>query len=246
MSLSKQLVRQHFDRHASEYDAHTPMQAEMGHRLLAHCDGLNPRRILELGCGTGRLTAAIHQRWPDADILAVDFARDMVDIAQSRVPGARFLHADAETLDTEPVDLVIANATVQWFADPAASLARVRTRQLAISTFASKTFCELRNCFEAVGESGRILPMLKVHAWREIAGRIGDLQVCEVRSHLSTYPTVRDFIDTVRRSGTSNAYSARPLRPSRWRQTVHEYESRYSTKDGVQATYEQLFLLIKL
>ena len=246
MSLSKQLVRQHFDRHASEYDAHTPMQAEMGQQLLAHCDGLNPRSILELGCGTGRLTAAIHQRWPEADLLAVDLAEDMLQIARPRVPSARFLHADAEAMNSDPVDLVIANATVQWFANPAASLSRLPTRHLVISIFTANTFCELRSCFEAVGESGRILPMPSVDAWRELAAGIGSLKTCEVRKDVRSYSSVRAFVDTVRRSGAANAYAPRPLRPSRWRQVVQEYESHYCTNDGVQATYEQLFLLIEL
>jgi malonyl-CoA O-methyltransferase len=238
MSLNKQLVRQHFDRHAAEYDAHTPLQEGMGRHLLACCDHLEPRCILELGCGTGRLTEAIHERWPEADILAIDVAERMLDIAHQRVPSARFLCADAEHFDAEPVDLVISNATVQWFADPAASLA-LPSAHLAFSTFAANTFCELRACFEALGESERILPMPSIDTWRELAAGLGTVETCEVRSDVRHYPSLRAFVDTIRRSGASNAYSPRPLRPSRWRQVVETYPQ------GIPATYEQFFAVIR-
>jgi malonyl-CoA O-methyltransferase len=245
MSLNKQLVRQHFDRHAAEYDAHTPLQAEMGEHLLALCAHLTPSRILELGCGTGRLTARIRQHWPDAELHAIDLAASMLPIARKRVPDAQFRVADAETFEPDGhFDLVISNATVQWFATPAETLSRLPCSHLAFSTFAANTFCELRICFAAAGESDRILPMPTTEHWRTLAAGIGEIQTCDVRNAQIVYPSVQEFVNTVRRSGASNAYATKPLRPSRWREVIQEYEKRYSCTDGVVATYEQLFLLI--
>lgn len=237
MSLDKELVRRHFDRHAEVYDTHTPIQEAMGQRLLAICDHLNPTRILELGCGTGRFTAAIRARWPKADILGIDVADRMICIARERVPNARFECADAESFAAPAVDLVISNATVQWFANPAASLA-LPTTHLAFSTFAANTFCELRDCFAAIGETNRVLPMASVSEWQTLAEHLGELQRCEVDCDVRNYPDLRSFLDSVRRAGAANAYDAKPLRPSRWRQLVASYPA------GIPATYEQLYLLI--
>lgn len=219
----------------------------MGERLLAICTDLAPQRILELGCGTGRLTARLRQHWPQAEIQAIDVAESMLPIARERVPDAHFILADAESY--APVgqfDLVISNATAQWFADPAGSLARFPCQQLAFSTFTANTFCELRNCFAAAGEQDRILPMPTAGHWRALAAQLGTIENYELRNEQRQFASVHKFVDTIRRSGAANAYAAKPLRPSRWREVVQDYESRFRSEAGVTATYEQVFLRIRV
>ena len=60
----------------------------------------NPRRILDLACGTGDFTFALARRFPEADIRGADLTAAMLDIARrkNRSPHITFLEADAENL----------------------------------------------------------------------------------------------------------------------------------------------------
>jgi tRNA (cmo5U34)-methyltransferase len=65
-------------------------------RLLS-AGGRPIRRFLDLGCGDGVLSAAILERFPDAEAVLVDFSAPMLDAARNRVAGdvpAQFINAD--------------------------------------------------------------------------------------------------------------------------------------------------------
>ena len=64
--------------------------------LLDHLEQLRDRRVLDLGCGTGR-TAPFLATYA-SEYLGVDFAAPMVEIARSRLPGLRFEVGDATNL----------------------------------------------------------------------------------------------------------------------------------------------------
>ncbi|RZS29653.1 trans-aconitate 2-methyltransferase [Herbihabitans rhizosphaerae] len=81
--------------------------------LLARVDAAAPRRVVDLGCGPGNLTATLTERWPDAVIEGYDSSPEMI-------AEARELGLDAEVLDVrdwhpEPdTDVVVTNALLQW------------------------------------------------------------------------------------------------------------------------------------
>ncbi len=73
------------------------------------------RHVVDLGCGTGNVTAILRQRFPDADVLGVDGSEDMLAKARAGVPDARFEIADFATW-TPAVrpDLIYSNAALHW------------------------------------------------------------------------------------------------------------------------------------
>jgi len=88
--------------------------------LMLHLPTQNPARILDLGCGTGNLTALLQQRWPRAEVLGVDGSDDMLAKARLNVPQARFVAADLNHWVPEhKLDLIYTNATLQWLPDHA-------------------------------------------------------------------------------------------------------------------------------
>ena len=83
-------------------------------------------RVLELGCGTGDLLAALA---PDpAGSLGVDFAPAMVERARERHPGLRFEAADVEALEPEgrAFDAIVASDLVGHLEDVYATLRGLR------------------------------------------------------------------------------------------------------------------------
>ncbi|MEG4574323.1 class I SAM-dependent methyltransferase [Microcoleus sp. N3A4] len=58
--------------------------------VLAGCIASANHRILELGCGTGELTLKLLQRYPSAEIIAVDYSPRMLDFARAKIESAGY------------------------------------------------------------------------------------------------------------------------------------------------------------
>lgn len=72
-----------------------------------------PRRVVDLGCGPGNLTAALVQRWPSARIEASDSSPEMVAAARERGIDASVLDV-REWQPAPDTDVVVSNAVLQW------------------------------------------------------------------------------------------------------------------------------------
>jgi trans-aconitate 2-methyltransferase len=100
-----------------QYAAYADERSRPFFELVARVGIDGPAEVVDLGCGPGRLTAMLLQRWPSARIVGVDSSADMVEeAAQHAVEGRlSFVHADAATWQPDgPVNVVIANAVLQW------------------------------------------------------------------------------------------------------------------------------------
>lgn len=75
--------------------------------------------VLDVGCGTGRVTEALTALVPQGHVLAVDASADMVALARQRLGGrAEVWCQDVLHLDlAEPVDAIISTATLHWVTD---------------------------------------------------------------------------------------------------------------------------------
>jgi trans-aconitate 2-methyltransferase len=82
--------------------------------LTARIDAAAPRHVVDLGCGTGKLTALLAERWPDAVVEGVDSSPDMIAEAAA-VPGVSFSIGDATHWQPpDDVDVIVSNAALQW------------------------------------------------------------------------------------------------------------------------------------
>lgn len=82
--------------------------------LVGRIDATAPRRVVDLGCGAGTMTALLAQRWPDSEVEGVDSSPEMV-AAGLDVPGISVRLG--EITDWEPdddVDVLVSNAALQW------------------------------------------------------------------------------------------------------------------------------------
>jgi len=68
---------------AAEYSRRSSLQEAMAQEVLALLDLNGPERILDVGCGDGKITAEIAIRVPPASVVGVDPSRDMISFAQS-------------------------------------------------------------------------------------------------------------------------------------------------------------------
>jgi ubiquinone/menaquinone biosynthesis C-methylase UbiE len=128
-----------FNRWATSYDRHwmqriifNPIQRAV--LEVAEEQVGRPGAILDVGCGTGKLLKSARSRFPDARLVGVDAAEEMVKYAQATSPAGtiEFRQAMAEELPfpNGSFDLVFSTMTFHHWQDQArgaAEVARVLT-----------------------------------------------------------------------------------------------------------------------
>jgi trans-aconitate methyltransferase len=81
-------------------------------------------RILDLGCGTGHLTARIAEL--GAEVVGIDSSPEMIEEARRLFPDIRFEVADARDFGfDQPFDAVFSNAVLHWVKPPEQAVACV-------------------------------------------------------------------------------------------------------------------------
>jgi trans-aconitate 2-methyltransferase len=172
--------------------------------------------VLDLGCGSGRLTAKLLERLPRGRVIAVDSSPSMLAQARTQLAGyserVQFIESDALQLELEQVaDVVFSTATFHWILDHA-KLFRV-------------LFCALKPGGRLVAQcgGGANLAMLKARAdalaedrrfansfrgwtqpWNyatpeETAERLRAAGFGEVETSIQSAPTVFDDAETFRK-----------------------------------------------
>lgn len=119
------------------YDDSFGYVVENGAKLV---DLLAPRpgeRVLDLGCGTGTVTAEIAAR--GATTVGLDADADMIAAARAKHPELNFEVGDGHSFATgKPYDAVFSNAALHWMLDPEAVIARVRKALLPGGRFVAE------------------------------------------------------------------------------------------------------------
>jgi len=94
--------------------------------LLQRVSVPDPGHVVDLGCGTGNVTALLRARWPSARVTGVDASPSMLERARASDPGVEWQQADVATwAPPMPVDVVFSNATLHWIDDHAALFPRL-------------------------------------------------------------------------------------------------------------------------
>ncbi len=105
---------------ATDYARISGLQQAMAEEVLALLDLKGSERVLDVGCGNGRITAEIAGRVPEGAVLGVDPSREMIDFASSHYgpairPNLRFEIGDACRLPyREEFDLVVSFNALHW------------------------------------------------------------------------------------------------------------------------------------
>lgn len=150
--------------------------------LFAMIDVRPGLRVVDLGRGTGELTARLAEQLPQSDVVGIDSSPEMLARARSLArPGLRFEQAAIEDVAGQ-WDLVFSHAALQWVEDHATLIPRLlslvaRGGQLAVQVpsnhgHASHILIRETAAEEpfrtALGSWSRVAPVLPIDTYAEI------------------------------------------------------------------------------
>jgi trans-aconitate 2-methyltransferase len=118
---------------AAEYYRRSSLQEAMAQQVIALLDLKGSERVLDVGCGDGKITAEIASRAPRGSVVGVDPSGDMISFAQSHFGSAtrsnlRFEVADARCLPfQDEFDLVVSFNALHWIPEQDAALSFIHS-----------------------------------------------------------------------------------------------------------------------
>lgn len=218
MQPAKHLVARSFGAAAAGYDAVAALQRAVGRSLLEPGPSQSGiRRILDVGAGTGFFSARLAERYPMAQVLALDIAEGMLRQARSRFAGS-CVGGDAEALPfaSQSMDLVFSNLAIQWCTCPRKAFAEfgrvLRPEgQLRFATFGPQTLGEMRHAWACVDSLTHVNEFVAPEHLREALGAAGfdDIHVQATVRQLD-YPDVMSLMRELKGLGARNVTPCRP------------------------------------
>ena len=110
-----------FNRHAHEYEQAAKIQTEIGRRLMMRLEymTIQPKRILDLGAGTGLLSQHLKKRYPKALVVSFDLSEKMLHQAQKKQSWRMkwpLVSGDMMSLPfaNNSFDLIFSNQVLHW------------------------------------------------------------------------------------------------------------------------------------
>lgn len=155
--VNKQAVAAAFGRAAAQYEQHAALQRLSADALLAMLPGRAFHRVLDAGCGPGRLSR--YWREQGSAVTALDLSPAMLAQARQQNAAHHYLAGDIESLPltSGTFDLAWSNLAVQWCNDLRGALSELYRvvrpgGRVAFTTLAEASLPELRQAWRAVDE----------------------------------------------------------------------------------------------
>ena len=211
--IDKEKVKKHFSRGAKNYDVNAHLHRRIVSDLLDFLPNTKPKKIADLGCGTGLLCAEIKKKYPQARIIGVDLAPGMIEAAREKDCATELIEADVESLPFAEgeFDLLVSSSSFQWM-DMEKVIKEARRvlkpgGQLIFSTFGEGTLAELK----ALGF--RIHQLPSIEEWRrQLAGCFASIEL-ESRTFKEFFQSAKQLTDFLKIIGARGAFGGEEIRP---------------------------------
>jgi trans-aconitate 2-methyltransferase len=105
---------------AGDYAKHSSSQYEWAKELIPKLKLSGNEALLDIGCGDGKITAALAKNLPRGCVVGVDSSEDMISLAQSNFPQDAYPNLSFQKMDArsltfqEKFDRVFSNAALHW------------------------------------------------------------------------------------------------------------------------------------
>ncbi|MDD4870692.1 MAG: methyltransferase domain-containing protein [Kiritimatiellae bacterium] len=254
-------VASRFSAAADTYNRHADVQSKAASRLIRLIDN-NPaiKSILEIGCGTGILTAKLAKKFPSARICATDISKGMILESKKQLKSQqniKWITGDFRELPgLGRFDMVTSSSSLHWIPPLDTTFQKVQTLLkkngiFAFSMMVKGTLAELHTARKRVVPSKRVSKQLP--AQKEI---LNSLKRCGLKiihkyneTCRVTFKSASCLLKSLHEQGVTGgpfASGKTPLNRSDLARLVSYYNTHYKCSGGsVFATHKVLYVVAK-
>ena len=246
--IDKNLVKDKFLNSIETYDSNAIVQKEMAIKLLDFVienSGSKFNHVLEIGSGTGLLTQEIVDKIEFRKLVTNDLASDYKGIIRSIVLNIdyKYIEADAETTIDFPEnnDLLISNATFQWFNNLNNFLIQSQNLLkpngiIAFTSFGADNFKEIKSIYNNGLE---YLPLEKI---LENTGKYYEIIYTHSYNKQIFFNDPFEVLKHIKNTGVNGIIKNNKIK---LKEFFEIYKRDFTEKQGVSLTYNPLFIVLR-
>ncbi len=140
-----------FNNAAQTYNEVSWVQKSAAFELVSLINMDNVHSVLDIGCGTGYASLALHDRYPEAEYTLCDISENMLHVASDTFPKKiNTICCNAEYYNFSYYDIAISNLSIQWFSNQCEFIKRIKNQcsLFAFSTLLNTSFKCYRELFD--------------------------------------------------------------------------------------------------
>lgn len=233
-------IADRFNASAGSYSESARIQPIVAKRLAEKLP-LSPKRILELGCGTGGLSLHLLNKFPNSDLILSDISPSMLAVCRENIgEKPAYKRIDAENLprDIGRFDLVVSSLALQWVEDLPSTLQNIVDilnpgGTLAFSLLGYKNFCEWADLLKQHGAASGLheYPSAENFLWPALCK--GYIEQEFLQEH---HANGMAFLKSLKKIGASTARAGhKPIPPSVMKEVLR------SSDAGLTVSYHVLY-----
>ena len=215
-------VKNQFSKYAKEYKNHNIIQQIVAKSLVRELK-IQPKRILELGCGSGQIFN--HIKWEIDFYKAIDFSASMCELH----PKAKNIEVKCFDFDTEEFldeikddsyDVVLSSSALQWSKD----LSRI-VKTLSYITNEINAVLFTSNTFKTIQEiTNTKSPILDENSIKEAFAKYFKCEFETIMYKLE-FDNKKDLFDYIKKSGVSGGNASLDFKDAK--KLYKEYNLNY-------------------
>ena len=198
-------VKNQFSKYAKEYKNHNIIQQIVAKSLVRELK-FQPKRILELGCGSGQVYN--HISWDLDFYKAIDFSASMCEL-HPRAKNVEIKCFDFDTVEflneikNDTYDIVLSSSALQWSKDLSKIIKQLSliTKEINAVLFTSNTFKTIQNITKTKS------PILDEQSIKEAFNKYFKCEFETIMYKLE-FDNKKDLFDYIKKSGVSGANEA--------------------------------------
>ena len=245
--MNKELIKKRFSKKLDSYNKNAIVQKRMAERMISMIDfeninSFSDASVLELGCGTGFLTALVANRIQFKNYVAIDIVPECEAYIKNINARITFVPSDIESYmnnSEEKYDLIISNAVFQWLENLPDILNNLAKRlkpngQFVFTTFGTRNFKEIKT---VLGKTLHYLPK------QELAEMLVHFDtVIEEDVKIITFDSPKDILRHIQSTGV-NALSKEVWTKG----DLKIFEKKYNDvcKNNPILTYNPIYVVLK-